>query len=239
MILDNTIEIKLNAQNIKHYRNFGYICNPGDEIIVKISELSKGSNYKISVMCDLCLSKKELVYHKYLKNINNGGYYSCSNKCSVEKYKNRMLNSYSVENIFQLNSIKDKAKKTKLEKYGDENYNNYVKAIETKMDNIVNLEKNCDWIMYKKLSRRLYRKVRIEVFSKWDGIDFYDNECILENLRLKFYDRNYPTVDHKISIYEGFLNNIPIEVINSIDNLVITKRYINSIKGHKIKERGI
>jgi hypothetical protein len=214
----------------------GYICNPGDEITILTNQLSNGSNYKINVICDLCLTKKELVYHKYIKNINNGGYYSCSNKCSVDKYKKKMLETYNVINIFQLDEIKEKSKNTRFEKYGDVNYNNYVKAIETKKENINSNIDNFDWIMYKKLSRRLYRKIRVDVIKNWNGIDFYDNEYIKDNLKLNFHDKNYPTVDHKMSVYEGFLNNIPVDIINSLDNLVVTKRYINSIKGYKIKK---
>lgn len=236
MILDKTIKIKLNSQNIRYYRDLGYNCNPGDELTILTNQLSKGSNYKINVMCDLCFVKKELVYHKYLKNINNGGYYSCSNKCSIDKYKKNMLDTYNVINIFQLKEVKEKSKNTRLERYGDKNYNNYVKAIETKKKSINYDKNNLDWIMYKKLSRRLYRKIRVEVIKNWDGIDFYDNEYIKDNLNLNFHDKNYPTVDHKISVYEGFLNNIPVDLINSLDNLVVTKRYINSIKGYKIKK---
>ena len=68
------------------------------------------------------------------------------------------------------------------------------------------------------------------LFSLWDGIDFYDGENIIDNMNLHHNDRLYPTVDHKISIYNGFKNNISIEVISSIDNLCITKRHINSTK---------
>jgi hypothetical protein len=235
MIIDKYIKIKLNSQNIKYYINLGYIAKVGQEVSVLIRDLSNGSNYKIKVKCDICSNIKDLTYHKYIKNITNGGFYSCSNKCSMIKYKNKMLETYGVENIFQLENIKEKSKNTKTKKYCDKNYNNIDKAIETKK-NKKNLEDsltNNDWIMYKKLSRRIFRKVKKEIFNKWDGFDFYDNEYIKDNLKLKFYDKNYPTIDHKISVYEGFLNNIPVEIINSVENLVVTKRYINSIKGYK------
>ncbi len=45
----------------------------------------------------------------------------------------------------------------------------------------------------------------------------------------------YPSIDHKISLFYGFENNMNPEEIGSIDNLCITKRYINSIKGRVIK----
>jgi hypothetical protein len=40
----------------------------------------------------------------------------------------------------------------------------------------------------------------------------------------------YPTIDHKTSIYFGFINKIDPILIGSIDNLCITKRSFNSKK---------
>lgn len=48
-----------------------------------------------------------------------------------------------------------------------------------------------------------------------------------------FYDKRYPTMDHKISIYYGFENKIDHYIIANIDNIVITKRSINSSKSTK------
>lgn len=62
-------------------------------------------------------------------------------------------------------------------------------------------------------------------------IDFYDGGYIKENLNLDATDRLYPTIDHKISVYHGFMNNIPPEEICDINNLCITKRSINCSKG--------
>jgi hypothetical protein len=49
-------------------------------------------------------------------------------------------------------------------------------------------------------------------------------------MNLPHTDPNYPTIDHKISTYYGFINNIPIDVISNVENLCITKRSINSSK---------
>ena len=40
-------------------------------------------------------------------------------------------------------------------------------------------------------------------------------------------------IDHKISIFHGFINNIDPILISDISNLCITKRYINSSKQTK------
>jgi len=46
-------------------------------------------------------------------------------------------------------------------------------------------------------------------------------------------DRMYRTIDHKISIYYGYMNKIDADIISSIENLCITKRFINSKKSAK------
>jgi hypothetical protein len=48
--------------------------------------------------------------------------------------KEAVKEKFGVDNVFQLNYIKDKLKNTKLEKYGNENYNNPNKMLETKSD---------------------------------------------------------------------------------------------------------
>lgn len=248
MIVTKEIKIKTNSQNINHYRILGYKCNPGDEILINIDHLSKGSNYKIRAICDKCGKEKELIYNKYIKNVNNGGYYSCSNKCSKDKYINNCLNKYGVINIFQCIDTINKIKKIKLERYGNDKYNNVKKQKETclekygfenyfetkefKVKTGVILDEDIDgWNLYKRKSRRIFRKNKNIIFDQWNGFDYYDNEYIKENFNLPFYHNNYPTVDHKLSVYYGFKNNISVEHINSIENLVITKRINNSIKG--------
>jgi hypothetical protein len=48
--------------------------------------------------------------------------------------KKAVKEKFGVENVFQLETVKDKLKNTKLEKYGDENYNNPDKMLETKSE---------------------------------------------------------------------------------------------------------
>jgi len=88
--------------------------------------------------------------------------------------------------------------------------------------------------LYKRECRRLTSKIKNRLFEKWDGHDYYDGEFIKTYLSLKNTDKNYPTIDHKISIYYGFINDISVDEICHIDNLCITKRSINSSKRHKL-----
>lgn len=83
---------------------------------------------------------------------------------------------------------------------------------------------------YSRYVRRNTERNRSELFEKWNGLDFYDDEYIKDNFSLSYIDRFYPTLDHKISVYYGYINNISVEDISDISNLCFTKRYINSIK---------
>lgn len=90
---------------------------------------------------------------------------------------------------------------------------------------------------YRRLVDNLSRKNIELLLDSWDGIDYYDNEYILPYYKLDYNNMLYPTIDHKISVKNGFLSNIPVEEISSVDNLCITKRTINSKKNSKNEDK--
>ena len=104
MILSKTTKIKINKQNRTKFIDKFPNVEIGDIIDYPVCLLSKHSRYKINVKCDFCNNEKEISYTFYNKNISNGGLYACSSLCAVNKIK-----------------------KTKLDKYGNENYNNITK----------------------------------------------------------------------------------------------------------------
>lgn len=71
------------------------------------------------------------------RNIHKGYSTFCSQKCSAndkrtrEKCKETCLREYGVENIFLLDDFSKTSKEVKLERYGDENYNNREQSEET------------------------------------------------------------------------------------------------------------
>lgn len=88
-----------------------------------------------------------------------------------------------------------------------------------------------DWVLYSKRVRYLTSKRKEELFKNWDGLDFYTKDDIKENLeKYKYTSRYYPTIDHKISVFEGFRENLSIGLVSDINNLCITKRFLNSSK---------
>jgi hypothetical protein len=187
-------------------------------------------------------SAKETSIKKYGTNHHN------QNEDIKEKIKQTKKVRYGSSSYNNIEKIKDtysnydfyeaiiKNKKTKLEKYGDENYNNKDKMINTKVDLglYVDVTKKMNWEQYRNYVRRLTNKYRKELFEDWDGFDYYDGEYIKENFKFKHYEDKFPTIDHKISIFHGFTNDIAPEIISDINNLCITKKGLNSKKNIKI-----
>jgi len=77
------------------------------------------------------------------------------------------------------------------------------------------------------------------LINEWDGYDYYDNEYIKEYFNLPYHHKLYPTIDHKLSIFYGFKNNMTVKEMCNIENLCFTKRTINSSKGKKIENKFI
>jgi hypothetical protein len=178
--------------------------------------------------------------------------YGDENYNNIEKIKKFWS---EVEQPYITNFI-NKNKITKLLNHGNQNYNNSIKMINTKLEKYgfyyVNGNKAYDtkvkngiiktgdilkdWQFYRREVARFTRKNKKYLYENWDGNDYYDNQLIKGYLSHTSTHRFYPTIDHKISVYFGFINDISPEEIGKLDNLCITKRYINSMKGKLIEE---
>ena len=73
MLLDEYIEVSV-ANNKRYYENLGYeiptyidkynrVCvRKGTKIVVKVSDLPKGSDVKVKAKCDCCGVEKYVIY---------------------------------------------------------------------------------------------------------------------------------------------------------------------------------
>jgi len=179
-----------------------------------------------------------------------------------EKIKNTLMEKYGVEHPMYLDETIDKIKDTSIRKYGVSSYTKTIECIEkTKKTNLEKYgfeytNQSKDGKLKRKLTRinngtqipddkyteyQLYRKKvdnftdvnKILLIENWNGIDFYDGEYIKDNFNLDSGNRLYPTIDHKISVYYGFINGMEIEEIANLENLCFTKRGLNAKKGNK------
>jgi hypothetical protein len=238
MLITKTIEIKISRANIKHYEQFYFNLKLNKHMIIPVEQLTRGSHIIIDASCDICNEKYSIIYKDYFKSHNKHNFDVC-NKHKYEKSKITNNIRYGCDAPLQNKNILNKFFETNNERYGGNSSScnreilNKQRRTRLKLNHEMPLK---DVKEFKKYSNRVYhhtRKIKNKVFENWNGYDYYDNTYIKENLNLNNYDKLYPTIDHKISIYYGFTNNISDREIAKEENLVITKRYINCSKGFK------
>ena len=144
-----------------------------------------------------------------------------------------------IEYPMQSEIIKNKSKKSSIEKFGVEYYSQSKDYLEKSKLKRISKGLQCQDISeFKRYTNKVISitsRNKNTVIENWNGEDYYDNNDIKENFSLDPNDKNYPTIDHKISVLYGFLNDISPDIIGSIDNLCITTRSNNSSKGEKIE----
>jgi hypothetical protein len=138
---------------------------------------------------------------------------------TIKKIKDTCIEKYGVDNVIKVDDVLKKAMATKVEK-----------------GFAISGELLSEWNLYKRKVRNITKMYKIELYDNWDGYDYYDNEFIKEYTNLNHTERSYPTIDHKISVMHGFTHGIDPEIIGNINNLCVTKRYINSMKNSMIAE---
>ena len=132
MLKDNNIEISITNRNRKYFEDLGYLIN-SNKLIIKTIDLSKNSHVRVSVICDICKKEYNLMYAKYFQNISHYNFFTCK-KCSTEKKKLTNIERFGVDNYAKLENCKFSIKQTKLERYGNKNYNNQEKSKETMLE---------------------------------------------------------------------------------------------------------
>jgi late competence protein required for DNA uptake (superfamily II DNA/RNA helicase) len=122
MILNREISIKISESNFHYFENLGYEITIGDELLIPIELLSKGSHQKIQCQCDGCGIVKQVIFKNYIKYGNEFGMYYCR-KCSEYKRKETLQKNYGVEYPIQNKKLFKKMKLTISEKKKSQNDN--------------------------------------------------------------------------------------------------------------------
>jgi hypothetical protein len=257
-IIDVDVEMYLQKGSNKKLNVQCDLC--GEERYIKyqayVNNKERNENFNIYT-CDKCshIKLKDTNKKKY------GVDYYSQHEERNDRVKNSSIKKYGVEHYSKTKEYRDRVNKTCLEKFGYENpfmdrdlitkslidkygVDNPSKVKEfrdaadishrnTKENNGSWIDRNekSDWELYKSIVRAQTRKNA--KLMNWDGYDFYDGSYIKDNFSLHCYSDDYPTIDHKISIFDGFVNNISTHVISSVDNLCWTKRIINVKKNKK------
>lgn len=117
MIIYEKYSVIINASNHKHYSKWFSDLRCGQTIECDIEQLLPNSKILINLYCDLCGCNKIITYKDY----NSYGYVDGNYFCRKCKLKKNNLEKYGVENVFQLNDIKQKIKDTTMSKWGVDN----------------------------------------------------------------------------------------------------------------------
>ena len=210
MIINEFIKIKVNPNSRLYFNSIGYKCENFEIIEIKTLDLPKSSNIKIDVKCDICNIHNNIKYNLYLKNTKiNTTIYTCK-KCCFIKIKKTKLEKYGDENYQNTFKIK----KTKLEKYGDESYTNRLKSKQTCMDKygVDNVSKSSE-IKIKKIKTNI---------KNWGVDNIFKSEVIKksikEKIQLKYGVDYYLQSDDCKLKYNKFCHNLGVSHYSKSDD---------------------
>jgi hypothetical protein len=190
---------------------------------VKYRRLKDGYQPYCSSLCqNSCSIAKDNWLKSWKKGNSNNEHIVSRNKTVIEKYgnieeynkhiqksiKETCLKKYGVEYATQTDFYKKNRKKILKERYGSETYNNPDKTKRTRIDNNtqINDEIINDFLDYKKI-----------IVNRTTTI-YRNNENIINPEKFKRGKKDYH-IDHLFSIKQGFLENLPIEIISHPCNL--------------------
>jgi len=173
MIITKEIEIKINPNNINHYKKLGYTNLVNNKnIVVSINHLPLYSKVLIECECDNCNNIITIKYCNYIHS-NKNGYY-CKDCKSIKIKKTNQL-KYGVDNVFQLDSTKRKIKETCLEKYGVEHHLQNKNSID-KLKQTNQLKYGVDFVQ---------KNEKIKLKKENTSINKYGNKTSFLNINVK------------------------------------------------------
>lgn len=149
MLISTEVEIRVRPATLDYYKSLGYeipikkssksyFISTGKEfvydfnkpIIVKVSDLPRYNETKVLVECDICKKNRMFVaYYNYITVMEKTGNYACRD-CSTVKYKQTLKKRYNVDNVLQIEGVRDKMTQAYLKKYNTTHpmYNDDFKA---------------------------------------------------------------------------------------------------------------
>ena len=178
MIIEEYIIVSVSSRNFKHLKDLGYDVKVGTNISILSTHLCETSNTTIRAKCDICGDEIELKKTNYTKSLKSHNYYCCQ-KCAIYKVKKTNLEKYGVNNIFQLDEIKDKIKETNIEKYGVKNPQQN-KEIKNKTEK-TNLEKY--GVVYTFQSFYIKEKIKETIFNRYGVEHPMESEEIKDKIK--------------------------------------------------------
>jgi hypothetical protein len=122
MIKELEVFVSGHRTNYEYYKKLGYDIFYRKSCLVKVKDLMPGSSIKISSICDVCGSENLNSFKDYYVYTNGLTEKYYCNKCNKSKSKETCLKRYGVENPMQSNLIKDRLRKSVVDKYGVDHF---------------------------------------------------------------------------------------------------------------------
>jgi len=231
MILDNNVDIKINAANFKHYSQYFEKIKCGNTVTVSIDKLNIGTDTKVHVMCDVCGDKKYLSYKMYLKNISKYNKYSCSRKCCQFKTEQTCIKKYGVNNPSKSEIIKNRIKETNNIRYGVD-YTFQSEEIKNKIK-ITNIDRY--GVEYPQQNKHILQKSNETNLIKYGFKRSSENNEVKEKIhnKLKNYWENKLLNEYSIISISGNIYELMCECGNH--TYKIEKSLLNNRKYFKTK----
>jgi len=240
MLITKEITIKINNRYIDFYKNKGYDVKGGKFHNIKIEDLAKSSHYLVKVECDKCKDEKEIKYYNYINNIEKNKIYIC-NKCKGESIKNSNISKYGVKSTLELETVKEKSKKTMIEKYGVDHY--------SKSDDFKNLsiekygvKSTLELESVKEKSKKtMIEKYGVDHYSKSDNFIKKVNEKCNKKYGVEHYSKTDKFKEQiRLSVLNRIINKNDFEILNYKDDFITAKcdknhKYV--IHRHILKNR--
>lgn len=223
MILNKKVFIKKNTYMKKYYESKGYIYKDidSDYMEVKIEDLPLTSNAKVEVVCDFCGKVFTQKYCKYVSAKDSG---VCCYNCRSKKAKTTNLLKYGVENISQLESVKEKRKNTFIERYGVEN-TSQLESVKEKTKKTCIEKYGVPYVSQNELFKQKAIETNIKIYGCKNPMQ---NDDIKAKIRKSLYNnQSCPSSKaqrYLCELYNGILN-YPVKCYN-LDILLDDNIYI-------------
>jgi hypothetical protein len=142
MLITKELEIRIMGNVCEYYRknNIDVEFNKVNKLPIHL--INPESHLIVDAKCDVCGKEVKVQYRRYNKSVSNGGYYSCSSKCSTEKRINSFVEKYGNTIPFRTENFKEKSKQTNLKKWGSEHFRKSDKWKQEKLQTEKDLRKN-------------------------------------------------------------------------------------------------
>jgi hypothetical protein len=142
MLKTKELKVMVRGNVCQYYKENNIDVEFNKENIIPIDKVNPNSHLMVDVVCDVCGKELKTQFRRYNKSLKNGGYYSCSSKCSGKKRKLTNKKKYGVSSYTETDEFKRKSKSSTIEKWGVEHFRQSEKWKNNLKDEEVKIRKN-------------------------------------------------------------------------------------------------